>query len=99
MPGAHTKYTQVAPQLHDKRVAEVQRQVKAWNASGQRGKKLMCTDRSPWLSVSSVSHRCAMSATYPVWCATRCRCALPPSRPTATASSVRSKAHRLVQSI
>lgn len=43
---------QVAPQLHDKRVAEVQRQVKAWNASGQRGKKLMCTDRSPWLSMS-----------------------------------------------
>ena len=40
------------PQEHDRRVQDVQAQVLAWNASDLRGKKLMCTARAPWLSMS-----------------------------------------------
>jgi len=36
--------------LHDKRVAEVQEQVRRWNVSGQE--KMMCTARKPWLNMS-----------------------------------------------
>jgi len=38
-------------QLHEKRVKEVQEQVRAWNASGRE--KLMCTARKPWLNMST----------------------------------------------
>jgi hypothetical protein len=46
-------FEQVAPLLHDRRVAEVQAQVKAWNAAGLRGKKLMCTARQAFLTMST----------------------------------------------
>ena len=32
---------------------QVQDQVKAWNAAGHRGKKLMCTARPPWVTMSA----------------------------------------------
>ncbi|KAG5176936.1 hypothetical protein JKP88DRAFT_189544 [Tribonema minus] len=44
---------QVAPLLHDRRVAEVQAQVQRWNAAGLRGKKLMCTARKAFLTMST----------------------------------------------
>jgi hypothetical protein len=44
---------QVAPRMHDRRVAEVQAQVQRWHASGLRGKKLMCTARKAFLTMST----------------------------------------------
>ena len=32
---------------------QVQDQVKAWNDAGHRGKKLMCTARPPWVTMSA----------------------------------------------
>ena len=43
----------VAPKLHDARVRHVQDQVKRWNAAGLRGKKMMCTARATWLTMST----------------------------------------------
>eukprot|EP00290_Baffinella_frigidus_P007437 CAMPEP_0180135178 /NCGR_PEP_ID=MMETSP0986-20121125/10668_1 /TAXON_ID=697907 /ORGANISM="non described non described, Strain CCMP2293" /LENGTH=518 /DNA_ID=CAMNT_0022075811 /DNA_START=102 /DNA_END=1658 /DNA_ORIENTATION=+ len=42
----------MTPKEHDRRVRDVQAQVLAWNAADLRGKKLMCTARAPWLSMS-----------------------------------------------
>lgn len=53
---------QVAPLLHDKRVKEVQEQVRVWAASGLRGKKLMCTARKAFLTMST------RTATFKVSC-------------------------------
>lgn len=44
---------QVAPKLHGLRVRKVQEQVKRWNEAGLRGKKLMCTARPSWLTMST----------------------------------------------
>lgn len=44
---------QVAPKLHGLRVRKVQEQVKRWNEAGLRDKKLMCTARPSWLTMST----------------------------------------------
>ena len=39
------------PSLHDRRVSDIQRQVRLWNSKG-RGKQLMCTARPGWQAMS-----------------------------------------------
>lgn len=45
------------PQLHDTRVGKIQKQVQLWNKSSKSDKKLLCTSRPNWLSLSTTFFR------------------------------------------
>lgn len=42
-----------APEQHDARVQAIQDQVQAWNAQPEEQRKPMCTDRAPWVNLST----------------------------------------------
>ncbi|MEM7159099.1 MAG: FAD-binding oxidoreductase [Myxococcota bacterium] len=42
-----------SPEEHDKRVREIQDQVQAWNQQPEDQRKPMCTDRAPWVNLST----------------------------------------------
>lgn len=46
-----------SPQNHDRRVREIQIQVQTWNKSPNDSRKLLCTSRPNWLSLSTTFYR------------------------------------------
>lgn len=55
-----------APEDHDKRVKEIQRRVAEWNKKPQEGRKLLCTARPNWLSLSTTFYRKDLCEKIPI---------------------------------
>jgi len=55
-----------APQRHDERVRSIQSQVREWNSLPEKDRKLMCTARPNWLSLSTTFFRKDLCHKVPI---------------------------------